>query len=116
MDLSELIQTGKVVVTRPASGQKSPGLEEEQVRCPSCERLVKPEKFDYNPSDFFLAQRAEPQAEQNLDPMALRWPHFLQNIPCDDWDCCWMAVGPVTTGSPADSGGWYLTRFSRMSP
>ncbi len=46
VDLSELILTGKVVVTRPPSDQKAPGLEEEQVRCPSCERLVKPERFD----------------------------------------------------------------------
>ncbi len=46
VDLSELVQTGKVVVTRQTSDQKAPSLEEEHVRCPSCERLVQPEKFD----------------------------------------------------------------------
>ncbi len=45
VDLSELVQTGKIVVTRQPS-PKDPGTEEEQVRCPSCERLVKPERFD----------------------------------------------------------------------
>ncbi len=43
MDLTELIQSGKVVVTRIQGDQNILGPVEEQVHCPSCDKFVKPE-------------------------------------------------------------------------
>ena len=46
VDLTELLQTGKIIITRLAPDQNGIARDEEQVRCPSCERLVKPERAD----------------------------------------------------------------------
>ena len=46
MDLAELVQTGKVIITRLAPDQNGIARDEEKVRCPSCDRLVKPERAD----------------------------------------------------------------------
>ncbi len=43
VDLTELVQTGKVVLTRMEQDHDNPGRVEEQVRCRSCDKLVKPE-------------------------------------------------------------------------
>jgi len=46
VDLTELVQSGKIVITRLEPDKNGVAGTEEQVRCHSCERLVKPERAD----------------------------------------------------------------------
>lgn len=46
VDLTDPVQTGKVMAIRSVSDPNGLAKMEEQVRCPSCERLVRPERIE----------------------------------------------------------------------